>query len=118
MPILKIWNLEFDKIATSPLTRAHETAEIVARIQKKSGKVELWDELRPEGNRLDLFRRLSKMRQDADVLLVGHEPQLSNAIGEIISGNLASRIVIKKGGLAGLRSLPSPQSHLESSGGC
>jgi len=97
---LENMDLEFDKIATSPLARAHETAEIVARIQKKSGKVELWDELRPEGNRLDLFRRLSKMRQDADVLLVGHEPQLSNAIGEIISGNLASRIVIKKGGLA------------------
>ena len=63
-------------------------------------KVESWDELRPEGNRLDLFRRLSKMRQDADVLLVGHEPYLSNVIGEIISGNLASRIAIKKGGLA------------------
>ena len=93
-------DLEFDKIATSPLARALETAEIVARIQKKSGKVELWDELRPEGNRLDFFRRLSKIRQDAEVLLVGHEPYLSNVIGEIISGNLASRIVIKKGGFA------------------
>lgn len=93
-------DLEFNKIASSPLARARETAEIVASVQKKSGKLELWDELRPEGNRLDLFRRLSKIRQDSDVLLVGHEPYLSNVIGEIISGNLASRIVIKKGGFA------------------
>jgi phosphohistidine phosphatase len=92
-------DLKFSKIAASPLARARETAEIIANAQK-SGKVELWDELRPEGNRLDLFRRLSKIRQDADVLLVGHEPYLSNVIGEIISGNLASRIVVKKGGMA------------------
>jgi len=93
-------DLEFDKIVTSPLARARETAEIVAKDQRKPDKVELWDELRPEGNRLDLFRRLSKMRQDADVLLVGHEPYLSNLIGEIISGNLATKIILKKGGLA------------------
>jgi phosphohistidine phosphatase len=97
---LERMNLEFDNVATSPLSRALETAEIVVRTQKKSGKVELWDELRPEGNKLDLFRKLSRMRQDTDVLLVGHEPYLSNVIGEIISGNLACRIVIKKGGLA------------------
>lgn len=93
-------DLEFNKIVSSPLARARETAEIVANAQKKSGKVELWDELRPEGNRLDLYRKLSRLRQDADVLLVGHEPYLSNVIGEIISGSLASKIKIKKGGLA------------------
>jgi phosphohistidine phosphatase len=92
--------LDFDKIASSPLPRAHETAELVARVQRKPGKVELWDELKPEGNRLDLFRKLSKLKQDADILLVGHEPYLSNVVGEIISGNLASQIVLKKGGLA------------------
>jgi phosphohistidine phosphatase len=93
-------DLEFDEIVSSPLARARETAEIVANAQKKSGKVELWEELRPEGNRLDLFRKLSRLRQDAYILLVGHEPYLSNVIGEIISGSLASKIKIKKGGLA------------------
>lgn len=112
---LERMNLEFNKIVSSPLARARETAEIVANNQKKSGKVELWDELRPEGNRLDLFRKLSKIRQDADVLIVGHEPYLSNVIGEIISGNLASRIAIKKGGLARVQILsfsPKPSGEL------
>ncbi len=101
---LEKMDLEFNKIVSSPLARARETAEIIANNQKKPNKVELWDELRPEGNRLDLFRKLSKIRQDVDILLVGHEPYLSNVIGEIISGNnLASRIIIKKGGLARVR---------------
>lgn len=92
--------LEFDKILTSPLARALETAEIVAQFQKSFGKIEDWDELRPEGNRLDLYRKLAELKQDAHVLLVGHEPYLSTAIGEMISGNLSTRIVLKKGGLA------------------
>lgn len=93
-------DLEFDKIATSPLARALETAEIVSKIYKLPGKLEVWDELKPEGNRLDLYRRLSRLKQDADVLLVGHDPFITTVIGEIISGSLSAKIVLKKGGLA------------------
>jgi phosphohistidine phosphatase len=92
--------LEFDKIVASPLPRARETAEIASKFQKKSGKVELWEELRPEGNRLDFFNKLAKVKHDSAVLVVGHDPYLSTAIGEIISGSLSTRIVLKKGGLA------------------
>ena len=60
----------------------------------------MWDELRPEANRLDLYRRLSKMKQDADLLLVGHDPFMTTVIGEIISGGLNVKISLKKGGLA------------------
>lgn len=97
---MKDMDLEFDKIASSPLARALETAEVVARIYKKPSKPEVWDELRPEANRLDLYRRLSKLKQDADVLLVGHDPFLTTVIGEVISGSLSTKIVLKKGGLA------------------
>ena len=97
---MKKMNLEFDKIASSPLARTQETAEIVSRVYKMSGKPELWDELRPEANRLDLYRRLSKMKQDADLLLVGHDPFMTTVIGEIISGGLNVKISLKKGGLA------------------
>jgi phosphohistidine phosphatase len=97
---MKNMDLEFDKIASSPLARALETAEIVSRVYKRPGKPELWDELRPEANRLDLYRRLSRMKQDTDVLLVGHDPFLTTVIGEIISGTLSTKIVLKKAGLA------------------
>ena len=92
--------LEFDKILSSPLARARQTAEIIAKFQENYGKIEDWDELRPEGNRLDLYKKLGKLKQDTHVLLVGHDPYFSTMIGEIISGSLSTRIVLKKGGLA------------------
>ena len=95
--------VEFDLIATSPLRRAKETADIVARVygeKKKPTRLEVWNELKPESNRQELVAKLSKMRQDEDLLLVGHEPFLSNFIGEIIAGTPSARIVLKKGGIA------------------
>ncbi len=93
--------LEFDRIATSPLRRAKETAEIVARVNEdKSPKLEVWEELRPEGSKAEAIQKLSKLKQDSDIMLVGHEPYLSTLIGEIISGSGITRIVLKKGGVA------------------
>jgi phosphohistidine phosphatase len=93
--------IEFDRIATSPLRRAQETAEIVVKAYNTSApKLEIWEELRPEGNKADLIVKLSKLKQDSDIMLVGHEPYLSTLIGEIISGSAMSRIVLKKAGIA------------------
>jgi phosphohistidine phosphatase len=93
-------DLGLDHILTSPLNRAKETAEIVSRILKLDGKLEESQELKPESARLELYRKLEKLKQDATVLLVGHEPYLSTMIGEITTGSPSSRIVLKKGGLA------------------
>jgi phosphohistidine phosphatase len=105
-----------DKIATSPLRRAKETAEIIAGIYEENApKLEIWEELRPEGNRQEAIQRLSRLRQDADILLVGHEPYLSSLIGEIISGSSSARISLKKGGVAKIQILsfaPRPSGEL------
>ncbi len=90
----------YDCIATSPLKRAKETALIAAKVLKKDDLVELWDELRPEGETVDLYRRLSKLKRDSGVMLVGHEPYLSAMIGELVSGTRQVRIVLKKAGVA------------------
>ncbi len=93
--------VEFDRISTSPLKRAKDTAEIIVKAYNAdSPKLEVWEELRPEGSKIDLIQRLSKLKQDSDVMLVGHEPYLSTFVGEIISGSALSRIVLKKAGVA------------------
>ena len=106
-----------DKIVTSPLKRAKETAEIVAGIYEENApKLEIWEELRPEGNRQETVQRLSRLRQDADILLVGHEPYLSSLIGEVISGSSSTRISLKKGGVAKIQILsfaPRPSGELK-----
>ncbi len=91
--------MRFDRILASPLKRAYETAAIVAKTFKTLRLLEQWNELRPEASRPDLYRKLSKLKQDSEILLVGHEPYLGTMIGEMISGNGNSHITLKKGGV-------------------
>ena len=109
--------VKFGFIATSPLKRAHETAEIMAKTLKvKKGMMEGWNELKPEGKRPELYRRLSQFKQGSSILVVGHEPYLSTMIGEIVFGNGTSNIVLKKAGLAriGMKSfVPSMNGELK-----
>ena len=94
--------VDFDLIASSPLPRAVQTAEIVARQYRMLNKLEKWDELRHPAENETLFKRLSRARKGSSVLLVGHEPHLSGMIGEVISGNSGVNLVLKKAGLAKL----------------
>ena len=97
---------KFDVVASSPLKRAKETASIVSQAIGRKNQVEEWTELSPEGSRIALYRKLSKVRAGSKVLCVGHEPYLTIAMGEIAGrGGDASpgfRISFKKGGLAKL----------------
>lgn len=91
-----------DNIVSSPLKRSRETADIVAKALKQRGKVEIWDELKPEGSKLELFKRLSKLKPESTVLCVGHEPYLSQAINEVMGHQGPPRILLRKCGLARL----------------
>ncbi len=99
---IMILGVKFDHILTSPLLRAKQTAEITAKSIKFKNKIEEIKSLKPEGSRLELYAHLAKLKQDAVVLIVGHEPFLSELIGEAIS-NPDCRIDLKKGGLARIR---------------
>jgi phosphohistidine phosphatase len=98
---LKAVGLQADRIFTSPLKRALETAEIASKILKVP-ILEEWDELKPDGSKPALYRKLARLEQNSRVILVGHEPYLSSMIGEII-GNTSTKIVLKKGGLGKVR---------------
>jgi phosphohistidine phosphatase len=91
-----------DHIVSSPLKRSRETASIVAKALKERDKVEIWDELKPEGSKQELYKRLSKLKPESSVLCVGHEPYLSQAINDLMGHQGASRIVLRKSGLARL----------------
>jgi phosphohistidine phosphatase len=105
---LKELGTKFDVVITSPLKRAHQTAAIVAKTLKMEKKMQDWAELSPEGNRLDLYNKLSQLKQQSSVLVVGHEPYLSKMVSEIIfDGNNGGRIDLKKTGLARIRIISS-----------
>jgi len=98
---LKAIGLQTDRIYTSPLRRARETAEIAAKILQIP-TLEEWDELKPDGSKTGLYRKLSRLGQNSRPILVGHEPYLSSMIGEIM-GTTSAKIVLKKGGVAKVR---------------
>ena len=111
---LKDLGIEFDSILTSPLKRAHQTAAIVSKIFKNEKKIEDWNELKPEGNRPELYRKLTQFKQQSSVLIVGHEPYLSDMISEIIFDGKGKHVVLKKAGLAKIGIISaSPKLHGE-----
>ena len=101
---LKSLDIRPDYILTSPLLRAKETAEIVAKSLRYKGKIEEISSLKPESSRLEFYSMLSKLKQDSVVLIVGHEPYLSEMIGEGISQS-GCKINLKKAGLAKIKVL-------------
>jgi len=98
---LKALGLQTDRIYTSPLRRARETAEIAAKVLKIP-TLEEWNELKPDGSKAALYRKLARVEQNSRLILVGHEPYLTSMIGEII-GTTSAKIVLKKGGVGKVR---------------
>ena len=94
--------IRFDEVISSPLRRSKETAEAVIKHQKKKLKLQLWEELKPEGEREAMLARLAAIGHDSKVLLVGHEPYLSALIADMI-GSSSGAVILKKGGVARVR---------------
>jgi phosphohistidine phosphatase len=95
--------LSFDLILSSPYLRARQTAEIVAEAFKARKKLELLDCLTPDGDAKTLIQHLNRLRPAPEsVLLVGHEPCLSELITRLACGSAGSSVTMKKGGLCKL----------------
>lgn len=100
---LRALEVSFDRILSSPYLRASQTAEIVAATLGLKKRLEFRDELSPGGDSKALIRYVNRLRPvPENVLLVGHEPDLSQLISQLISGGPATAIDMKKGGLAKL----------------
>lgn len=91
-----------DRIVTSPLKRSRETAAVVAKAMKCRDKVEVWDELKPEGSKQEFYKRLSRLKPESVVVCVGHEPYLTEAANGLMGHQGGARIVLRKCGLARL----------------
>jgi phosphohistidine phosphatase len=95
-----------DVILTSPLVRAHQTAEIVAKALRLSERVEREDRLAGGFDPGALGKILHDRAAAQTLMLVGHEPGLSAVIGHA-AGN--ARVELKKGAVACLE-FPNPKS--------
>jgi phosphohistidine phosphatase len=85
-----------DLIATSPWTRAAQTADIVN--QEYGVDVEEVEELTSDHRPEQLSPWLEQQRERETVAVVGHEPHLGLLVGYLLSGRSASLVNLKKGG--------------------
>jgi len=100
---MKALDLAFDLILTSPYLRARQTAEIVVTEFGAEKKLELSPHLEFAGDPAELLKELRSEHPSVEsVLLVGHEPYLSELVSVLISGDERTEVVMKKGGLCKL----------------
>lgn len=94
---------EIQLLATSPLTRARETAEILAAIYAITPVVV--PVLAPGQPATHVGRWLEQERRHETVAMVGHEPGLSRTVSWLLAGSERPLLELKKGA-ACLLSIP------------
>lgn len=99
---MKKMGIKFDFLVTSPLLRARETAELVAKGYR-------WPEAPQQAEELGhgyapgaVVKLLAKFPPGASVALVGHEPDLSDFTGALVTKDGKLSIAVKKSGVVGI----------------
>lgn len=90
---------DFDAILTSPLLRARQTAESVARALGSRDRVIETEALSPGADSGEVLREIAK-RQLRRPLLVGHMPHLGTLLGFLLTGRSDVEVQIKKAAIA------------------
>jgi phosphohistidine phosphatase len=99
---LRALDLDLESIVTSPLVRARETAEIVVEALGRSVRLETSSVL-ATGSDPATIERWLESRAEQRLMLVGHNPTLSDLVSLLVVGARKSPICeLKKGGIAAL----------------
>lgn len=93
--------ISFDVLLTSPLTRARQTVDIIGAELGAQAEIEEIPSLAPDGTFDQLMADLARYQERNHILLVGHEPFLSEVLSSLLVGRSAPRLKFefKKGAL-------------------
>ena len=94
-------DVQVDAIVSSPLKRCTQTASLVGNELGYEGKLQIDAGLRPEAGLSDFRRLLEKYAHQEAILVVGHNPNLSQFLGAVISEpGCEASLDLKKGAVA------------------
>ncbi len=88
-----------ERILSSPLRRAHQTAEILS-IEYPDCPVILCDVLGPGQPIPSLIPLLAEEANEGTLIVIGHEPDLGQLISLLLCGYIRATVQLKKGGAA------------------
>ena len=86
-----------EKVVTSPLVRARQTAELLARAAERPLPLTVMDELSPGYPPSDVLTQVRKLGDLQRVALVGHEPDLGYLAAHLLDAKRP--LAFKKGGI-------------------
>ncbi|HWZ75602.1 MAG TPA: phosphohistidine phosphatase SixA [Candidatus Sulfotelmatobacter sp.] len=93
--------VQVDVIVSSPLKRCTQTAALVGNELGYEGKLQTEPGLRPEAGLADFRKILEKYSRQEAVMVVGHNPNLSQFLGSVISDSgCEASVELKKGAVA------------------
>jgi len=94
-------DVHVDAIVSSPLKRCAQTASLVGNELGYEGKLQLDAALRPEAGLADFRKLLEKYARQEALLVVGHNPNLSQFLGAVISDSgCEASLELKKAAVA------------------
>ncbi|MGD0989514.1 MAG: phosphohistidine phosphatase SixA [Candidatus Sulfotelmatobacter sp.] len=98
---LAAMDVQVDAIVSSPLKRATQTASLVGNEMGYEGKLQIDNGLKPGATFTDFRHLLEKYAAQESIMVVGHNPNLSQFLGTVISeSGCEASIDLKKGAVA------------------
>jgi phosphohistidine phosphatase len=98
--VLSALKVQVDVIVSSPLKRAMQTAQFVGTELGYEAKVEVSPALALDANYSDFQDLLAKYADREGVLMVGHNPNVFQFLGRLITANGGAAIRMRKGSIA------------------
>jgi phosphohistidine phosphatase len=98
--VLAALKVQVDVIVSSPLKRALQTAQFVGTELGYEGRVEISSALGPDSDYASFQQMLAHYAGYEGVLIVGHNPNLFQFLGRLITGNGGAAIRMRKGSVA------------------
>jgi phosphohistidine phosphatase len=93
--------VKVESLISSPLTRAMQTAELAAQELGYKGKIDANDAMRPEAGYDQFQDLLTQYRKNEAIMVVGHNPSITEFLLRLLTGSDRSECVdFKKGAVA------------------
>lgn len=94
-------DVQVDTVISSPLKRATQTAALVGNELGHEGKLQIDPALRPQGTFAEFRKLLDKYARQEAIMVVGHNPNLSEFLGRIITdAGCEAATELRKGAVA------------------
>lgn len=97
---LNALKVQVDVIVSSPLKRALQTAQFVGTELGYEGRVEVSAALEPRATFADFQNMLAAHAANEGMLAVGHNPNMFQFLGRLITGNGGAAIRMRKASIA------------------